>query len=315
MYAASANYVNSHCSFKYAADDTFMFYFPILLVAMALVILMADQGVMIICKSEESMRYLHKMLENAGKGQEDRTDTTVELLQSFISNSSSSFYLAYVLRALLEGISASCMLCFIIFCGLASNDHETEWTCEIGDSTYFCDNRKVQIYKSFMIFAAILLAIVGVCAFGSLIWLMTPCTGKLQGIMKNLELTLNDMKGDEVDNEHTIDLEEFYFSNKNFKFMFDLLSLTNGVEACFRIFCLLDKNVNQLCQVDNIHTSQSGRNIKVKFDGAPAFKLMDKENCMYTVEISPSVPSVRNEFIFKKKKQGMVFCYIHWSHN
>ena len=285
-----------------------MFYFPILLVAMALVILMADQGVMIICQSEDSMRYLHKMLENAGKGQGDRTGTTVELLQSFISNSSSSFYLAYVLRALLEGISASCMLCFIIFCGLA-NDHETEWQCKIGDSAYFCDNRKVQIYRSFMIFATILLAIVVVCAFGSLIWLMAPCTGKLQGIMKNLELTLNDMKGDEVDNEHTIDLEEFYYSNKNFKFMFDLLSLTNGVEACFRIFCLLDKNVNQLCQVDNIHTSQSGRNIKVKFDGAPAFKLMDKENCMYTVEISPSVPSVRNDFI-KKNRENNAFHFV-----
>ena len=289
----AAYYVNYHCSFKYSAENywnTFIFYSPIVLIAMALLTLLADKGIKIICHTEESMACLHRMLEHANKGQ-DKTETIVELLESFVTNSSSSFYLAYAFRALFEGIYTFGMLGFIVYCGLI-HDQKNDWLCSIGNSDFFCDNHKVEIYRAFLIFVAILLAIQGMCAFGSLIWLVIPCVGKLGDIMKNLELTLNDMKGNEVDNEHTFDLEEFYYSNNNFKFMFDLLSQTNGVEACFQIFCLLDKNVNSLCKVDNIKIAQSGRNIKVKFDGAPAFKLMNKENCMHIVEIYPKVSSV-----------------------
>ena len=52
------------------------------------------------------------------------------------------------------------MLGFIVYCGLI-HDPKNDWLCSIGNSEFFCDNHKVEIYRAFMIFAAVLLAIQG----------------------------------------------------------------------------------------------------------------------------------------------------------
>ena len=77
-----------------------MFYFPMVLVAIALFMLLIDQGIMTICQSEESMGHLHKMLQHIADKDKDKNEKTVELLQSFASNSSSNFFVAYVLKAI-----------------------------------------------------------------------------------------------------------------------------------------------------------------------------------------------------------------------
>ena len=289
-----AYYVNSHCSFDYAASDehkTFMFYFPMVLVAIALFMLLIDQGIMTICQSEESMGHLHKMLQHIADKDKDKNEKTVELLQSFASNSSSNFFVAYVLKAIFGGIVASGLLFGIVVFGIIP-DHPDAWQCSIGKLQYLCTNHKVEIYTAFMYLASIMLAIQAICAYGSLIW-FCPCFGKLDAIMSNLKSDLTEMREEfEDDHEHTIDIEELYFHDKNFKLMFDILAETHGLESCFQIFCLLDKNVNKLCQVDNLKIGQKGKSAIVKFDGAPAFKVMDDENCIFTVEITPNVSSV-----------------------
>ena len=83
---------------------TFMSQFPMLLVAIALFMLLVDQGIMTICKSNNSMGNLHKMLEHIADKEKDKNEKTVELLQSFASNSSSNFFVAYVLKAIFGGI-------------------------------------------------------------------------------------------------------------------------------------------------------------------------------------------------------------------
>ena len=153
-----------------------------------------------------------------------------------------------------------------------------------------------------MYLASIMLSIQVICAYGTLIW-FCPCYGSLNGIMSNLKSDLTEMREEfEDDHEHTIDIEELYFHDRNFKLMFDILSETHGVESCFEIFCLLDKNVNKLCQVDNLTIVQKGKNAIVKFNGAPAFKVMDDENCIFTVEISPNVSSVSSKLLSKPIK-------------
>ena len=280
---------------------TFMSQFPMLLVAIALFMLLVDQGIMTICKSNNSMGNLHKMLEHIADKEKDKNEKTVELLQSFASNSSCNFFVAYVLRAVIEGIVASGLLFSIIFFGIIPNNPET-WQCSIGTSEFLCANHRVEIYTAFMYLASIMLAIQAICAYGSLIW-FCPCFGKLDGIMSSLKFDLSEMRfhsGD--DNEHTIDIEELYYHDKNFKLMFDILSETNGVESCLQIFCLLDKNVHKLCQADNLKITQRVKNAIVKFDGAPAFKVMDDENCIFTVEITPNVSSVSSQLLSKPIK-------------
>ena len=279
------------------------------LVAIALLLLLIDEGVMTICKSKESMEHLHKMLEHMADKKKDKNEKTVELLQSFASNSSSSFFVAYVLKSVFGGIVASGLLFAIVFFGIIPEHPET-WQCSIGTSEFLCTNHKVEIYTAFMYLASIMLAVQVICAYGTLIW-FCPCFGSLNGIMSNLKSDLTEMREEfEDDHEHTIDIEELYFHDRNFKLMFDILSETHGVESCFEIFCLLDKNVNKLCQVDNLTIVQKGKNAIVKFNGAPAFKVMDDENCIFTVEISPNVSSVSSKLTKKAKKISLIISLI-----
>ena len=154
------------------------------LVAIALLLLLIDEGVMTICKSKESMEHLHKMLEHMADKEKDKNEKTVELLQSFASNSSSSFFVAYVLKSVFGGIVASGLLFAIVFFGIIPEHPET-WQCSIGTSEFLCTNHKVEIYTAFMYLASIMLAVQVICAYGTLIW-FCPCFGSLNGIMSNL---------------------------------------------------------------------------------------------------------------------------------
>ena len=131
------------------------------LVAIALFMLLIDEGVMTICK--ESMEHLHNMLEDIADKKKDKNKQTVKLLQSFASNSSSSFFVAYVLKSVFGGIVASGLLFAIVFFGIIP-DHLETCRCRIWTSEYLCTNHKVKIYTAFIYLASSMLTIQVICA-------------------------------------------------------------------------------------------------------------------------------------------------------
>ena len=256
---------------------------------MAFSIILVDEVVMTLLHCKNDLKHMHEIVKDT-ESEESDNKKTVEMFETFSSDRGSYFLPAYVLKTLFEGLISIGLLVIIVNFGLMA-EHSKTTQCTIAKTDFLCETHRVIFYRVVMYIAAILLCINILCAFGPLIWIF-PCFGKLSKNMNHLKSTLTDLKKKET-NAYNLDVEDYYFNDKNSKLLFDILAETNGIEVCFQIFCLMDNQMYEICQVQNINVSQKGKNVVVRFDGAPAFKYLDGVSCKYIVEISPEVPSVQ----------------------
>ena len=77
---------------------------------------------------------------------------------------------------------------------------------------------------------------------------------------------------------------------------------TLGIAPCIRILCLFDKNLRQMAKVGNLKLShqdieaEGKMDLSVEFEDPIAikniFSQLDSAVCVYTIEVSPTLPSV-----------------------
>ena len=84
--------------------------------------------------------------------------------------------------------------------------------------------------------------------------------------------------------------------------LLDLLASSTGLGASLKILCLLDKRLMKMAEVSNLKLEHEDSeddqvDIVVKFDDSNAVRNIFNEisglNCMYIVQIIPSIETVR----------------------
>ena len=98
------------------------------------------------------------------------------------------------------------------------------------------------------------------------------------------------------------DLHDVYYNNKDLKLLLDLLAASSGIAPCIRILCLFDKNLRQMAKVGNLkfmhqeNEAEGKVDLGVEFEDPTAikniFSQLDNAVCVYTIEITPTLPSV-----------------------
>ena len=110
---------------------------------------------------------------------------------------------------------------------------------------------------------------------------------------------------DPSDKEILGDLYDLYYNNRDLKLLLDLLAEGSGIAPCLRLLCLFDRHLRKLTEVTNLNITKHENAERdrteavVKFDDPPALKNIFAKihvKCIYTVEISPTIPKVSNRF-------------------
>ena len=141
-----------------------------------------------------------------------------------------------------------------------------------------------------------------VCETYCLLWLRFPKfrPGSLSYLLKKLKKEMVPLI---KDRDSMFDMEDMYFLNKGIKMLMDLLATNSGMAPCIKLLGLFDTEFRKLVEADDLKAygllvDKNQINAEISFQEPKLIRsILDhtswtQTQCIYTVEISPTVKSV-----------------------
>ena len=311
----NAWWVKKFCTLN-GTVDSFILYFPFVLLIIALLLILIERGFITIFRAGLELNNFYKLLqsedlldenpnkENEEDQNEDDNKIAIEIAQSF--GPSSNYFKSYLIRTIFEFVTATCLLVYFAYSGFhVFNTDEEFLYCPVGQHFYQCAGHPQEFYKYVFYISTVIVIMYILCCIYNFLWLFIPQLGSLSGLMNKYK---NQFKNEnENGNDIVGDLHDVYYNNKDLKLLLDLLASSSGIAPCIRILCLFDKNLRQMAKVGNLkfmhqeNETEGKVDLGVEFEDPKAikniFSQLDNAVCVYTIEITPSLPSVSH---FKK---------------
>ena len=237
-------WVKKLCTFN-GSVDSFMLYFPYILLLIALTMVLIEKIFLALFKANQKLDKFYKLLLDqniVGQGNEQevvqtQTRLAVEIEESFRC-SEDNYFVSYLIRTSLELMIPVLLLAWITLSGVPVIFSDVDLIpCEINNYQYVCSGHPQEFYKFILSIAIVFIFLYIITNIYNLLWIIKPNNSNFDKIMK----TYRDSLARSSQFKQGKRLDELYFNNTDMRLLINLLARNLGIGPALSAISLFDK--------------------------------------------------------------------------